>query len=713
MQWKSSRYKIEPMKLVKTIYFSTLTAYSSVLFNANPYYGFLIFLSTLFNPPAAFTGLLGILFSNLLALFLGVNEERIKKGLYGFNGLLVGLSVSLYHNVDMPMILVLFAAIVLLVFLTLAMEYIFSYFLGLPTLSIPFVFVSIIIYFAFYDYHAFTPRTTYMFPYDSYFPEIPFYLKYYIKSLGGIFFQSSPWAGLLIVFILFVSSRIAFLLSVIGFSVGMLFHVALNGNINDLSTGVVGFNYILSAIAVGGIFLIPAPSTFLLAVLAAMVSALISSFTKVFFVQFNIPVLALPFTTVTLLFIYATRLLRNKNFISVDFLPGLPEANLDYYKTRLQRFGISGLYIRLPFSGKWKVSQGYNGKYTHQDSWKESLDFMAIDSEGKIRKGKDDTLEDFYTYGLTVLAPCAGRVIKVIKHLEDNKLGEVDTKNNWGNLVVIEHTPFLYSHLSHLLKNSISVKEGDYVGVGSKLGLAGNSGRSLEPHIHLHFQSTPELGSSTIPVSFTQYQTEIESKTQIYFNQIPAENSTVSNLHSDFNMKNFFSLPPGDEINVSLTKNDDKIQLEKWKIQLDLLGNRFLEDEKGNRVYFYSSLDYFSCLDYIGKKNSGLFFFYLSSYRIPFIHLTSNWKDKMSYKYFSSIPVRLMKDLVHPFSDSVGMEWLGEMVEKDGKSNINIKVLQNNNTIVYELNVIPEFSAPGVVEIKSNEGDQWILRKVN
>lgn len=60
----------------------------------------------------------------------------------------------------------------------------------------------------------------------------------------------------------------------------------------------------------------------------------------------------------------------------------------------------------------------------------------------KIRKGKDDTLEDFYTYGLTVLAPCAGRVIKVIKHLEDNKLGEVDTKNNWGNLVVIEHTPF-------------------------------------------------------------------------------------------------------------------------------------------------------------------------------------------------------------------------------------------------------------------------------
>ena len=700
------------MKFLKTIFFSTLTAYSSVLFNANPYFGFFIFLSTLFNPPAAFTGLLGILFSNLLALFLGVNEERIKKGLYGFNGLLVGLSVSLYHNVDFNLVLMLFAAIVLLVFLTLALEYMFSYFFGLPALSIPFVFVSIIIYFSFYDYHAFTSRESYTFPFDSYFPEIPFYIKYYIKSLGGIFFQSSPWAGLIIAFILFVSSRIAFLLSVLGFSVGMLFHVTLSGSITDLSAGVVGFNYILSAIAVGGIFLIPSPGTFLLAALAAMVSALISSFTKVFFVQFNIPVLALPFTSVTLLFIYATRLLRNRNFVSVDFLPGLPEANLDYYKTRLQRFGISGLYIRLPFSGKWKVSQGYGGKYTHQDSWKESLDFMAIDADGKIRKGKDNSLEDFYTYGLTVLAPCAGRVIKVIKHLDDNKPGEVDTKNNWGNLVLIEHTPFLYSHISHLLKNSISVKEGDYIVAGTKLGLAGNSGRSSEPHIHLHFQPTPELGSSTIPVSFTQYQIEIESRTSIYFNEIPSEDSVVSNLHSDFNLKNFFSLPPGEEIAISLVKNESKLILEKWKVQLDLLGNRYLEDEKGNRVYFYSSLDYFSCLDYIGNKNTGLFFFYMANYRIPFIHIASNWKDRMSYKYFSSLPIRLFKDLLHPFSDSVGFEWQGEMNEQEGNLKLYVKILQNNDTILYELSMFPDFSAPGVIEVQNKEGDKWILKKV-
>ena len=700
------------MNFLKTIYFGTLSAYSSILFSPSPYLGLLIFFATLFNWEAGAMGLLGIIFSILVAMFLGVHEERIKKGSLGFNGLLVGLSINLYHNVDFTLIFILFAAIVLLVFLTIALEYAFSYFLGLPILSIPFVIVSVVVYFSFYDYNGLNFRTTnHDFPYDPFFPQSFNYMLYYFKSLGGIFFQSSPWAGLCFALILFASSRIAFLLSIIGFITGITFHILLQGKMGNISAGSVGFNYILTAIAVGGIFLVPSPSTFLIAALASMVSALVSSFASVLFTPFGIPILALPFTSVTLLFIYTIKLLRNRNFVAVDFLPGAPESNLDYYKTRLQRFGVSGLYIRLPFSGKWKVSQGFNGKYTHRDAWKESLDFMAIDSEGNVRKGKENTCEDFYTYGLTVLAPCAGRVTKVVKHLEDNKPGEVDTKNNWGNFVLIEHTPFLFSHVSHFLKNSISVKEGDYVTAGTKIGLAGNSGRSLEPHIHLHFQSTPELGSSTIPVSFTQYQNETDGKTLIHFNEIPTEEQVISNLHSDFNLKNFYSLSPGEDFKISLTKNNTKTYTEKWKVHLDLLGNRFLEDEKDNRVYFYVSPDYFSCLDYIGKKNTALFFFYLASYRVPFINNSSQWKDRMSYKYFSSLPVRLVKDLIHPFSDSVGFEWQGEMIEKDTNLSLKVKVLRNTSIILYELDLSPDVSAPGVIQIKNREGDQWILKK--
>jgi urea transporter len=697
--------------ILKTLGISTLSAYSTVLFSGNLFLGFLIFCATLFNPPAALTGLLGILFSNLLAMFLGVYEERIRKGLYGFNGLLVGLSVSIYHQVDLNLIIILISAIILLVFVTLSLEYILAYFFGLPVLSIPFVIVSIILYLSFYDYKGLENKQIYVFPYDQYFPEIPFYIMYYLKSLGGIFFQSSPWSGLCIALVLLISSRIVFFLSILGFGLGLTFHILLNGNLDGIAIGNVGFNYILTAIGVGGFFLIPSPSTFVLAGFAAVASALVSSFTKIFLVQFNIPVFALPFTSVTLLFIYVARLLRNRKFVFVDFQPGSPERNLDYYKTRLKRFGESGFYIRLPFSGKWKVSQGYDGKYTHKDSWKESLDFMAIGPDGKLRKGAENTASDFYTFGLNVLAPSAGRVIKVVNHIEDNAVGSVDTKNNWGNLIMIEHAPYFYSQISHLQKNSILVKEGDYIQVGTKLGLAGNSGRSLEPHIHLHFQSNPEIGSSTIPVSFTQYQDESNQNIEIKFNSIPLENEIVNNLSPDFNLKNFFSLVPGEIIKVDFEKIGYQSFLDEWKINLDLMGNRFIEDDRNNRLYFISSLDYFACLDYIGKKNTSLFFFFLATYRIPFVRNQSHFADKISYKPFSSLFIRFFKDLIHPFSDTVGFVWKSEVKEENSNLYIDSSILGRNQKPVYELRLNPFNQPPGLIEVRDDGGNQWLLKR--
>ncbi|MCB1180251.1 MAG: urea transporter, partial [Leptospiraceae bacterium] len=690
------------MNVLKILFEATLKAYSTVLFSSSKWVGFFTLLATLFNLPTAITGFLGTLFSNLLALLLGVHEDRIKKGLYGFNGLLVGLSISLYHIVDFNLIVMLFAAIALLIFITLALEHVLGHFFGLPVLSVPFVLVSIITYLAFFNYNGFTVKKPTTFIYDSYFPELPEYALFYIKSLGAIFFQSSPWSGLMVAIIILVFSRIAFLLSIIGFTVGVLFHLLLEGNTIDISAGIVGFNYILTAIAVGGIFLVPELSTFLLAALATIISTLIASFTKIFLVSFNIPVLALPFTTVSLMFLYVARLLRNERLKVVDFLPGSPENNLDYYKTRMERFGKTGLYIRLPFSGRWKVSQGYNGKYTHKDLWKESLDFMAIGPNDALRKGKSNELSDYFTYQLPVLSPCNGRVVKVVNHLNDNPVGELDTKENWGNLVLLEHTPFLFSQLSHLKKESIMVKEGDYVIAGTKLGLAGNSGRSPEPHIHLHFQVTPEIGSFTTPVTFTQYMQNDGDASEIHFNSIPEENDVITNVTADFNMKSFFSLAPGQEYTIEIKKDSDKIVKEKWYAGVDFWGNRYMEDQKNNRIYFFLGQDYFACLDYNGSKGTALFIFYLAVYRIPFSSGKSIWSDRMSYKHFSTPSVRLFKDLIQPFSDWVAFKWKARLDYGESGFILKSEVVKNNGSILYEVEMELDSSIPGIVRAKNN-----------
>jgi murein DD-endopeptidase MepM/ murein hydrolase activator NlpD len=57
--------------------------------------------------------------------------------------------------------------------------------------------------------------------------------------------------------------------------------------------------------------------------------------------------------------------------------------------------------------------------------------------------------------------------------------------------------------MAHLKKDSITVKRGDLVRRGQRLGLCGNSGNSSGPHLHLQVQSQSDLeaeGTETFPV---------------------------------------------------------------------------------------------------------------------------------------------------------------------------------------------------------------------
>lgn len=181
------------MNLIKLLLEANLKAYSTVLFSSQSLVGFLILLTTFLNPQAGITGLLGAILSNLIAYLLGVHEDRIKKGLYGFNGLLFGLSISLYYEINISLLLMLLAACVVLIFVTLALEHSLGFFFGLPVLSIPFVIISIMVYLAFYNYQGFTLKSNYEpLKIDSYFPVLPSHINFYFKSFGAIFFNRVP-----------------------------------------------------------------------------------------------------------------------------------------------------------------------------------------------------------------------------------------------------------------------------------------------------------------------------------------------------------------------------------------------------------------------------------------------------------------------------------------------------------------------------------------
>jgi len=64
----------------------------------------------------------------------------------------------------------------------------------------------------------------------------------------------------------------------------------------------------------------------------------------------------------------------------------------------------------------------------------------------------------------------------------DGKVIITDDKNDYGRYIILAHPDgykSLYAHLS-----VISVKQGDKVIRGNKIGEVGNTGKSLTPHLH-------------------------------------------------------------------------------------------------------------------------------------------------------------------------------------------------------------------------------------
>ncbi|MEL5996039.1 M23 family metallopeptidase, partial [Hymenobacter segetis] len=149
--------------------------------------------------------------------------------------------------------------------------------------------------------------------------------------------------------------------------------------------------------------------------------------------------------------------------------------------------------------GAWTCTQGYlDGGPTHLGDWGQALDFAITDADGRTYHGSGLSLSDYYAYNKPVLAPADGVVEEVIQHIEDNAIGEVNTRQNWGNTVVLRHAPGLFTQLSHLRAHSVPVKVGDYVRRGDIIGTCGSSGRSPEPHLHFQVQATPYVGSRTL-----------------------------------------------------------------------------------------------------------------------------------------------------------------------------------------------------------------------
>lgn len=165
--------------------------------------------------------------------------------------------------------------------------------------------------------------------------------------------------------------------------------------------------------------------------------------------------------------------------------------------------------LRLPFEGEWFVFWGgrtiADNYHAAAPDQRFAYDFLIL-RDGASHTGDGTANEQYFCFGKPILAPGPGTVATAVDGIEDSKPGVMNETQPVGNHVVIDHGNGEFSFLAHLKKGSVRVKKGDKVQSGAPLGLCGNSGRSSEPHLHYHLQTTPvPFEGEGLPAQFLSY----------------------------------------------------------------------------------------------------------------------------------------------------------------------------------------------------------------
>lgn len=165
-------------------------------------------------------------------------------------------------------------------------------------------------------------------------------------------------------------------------------------------------------------------------------------------------------------------------------------------------FSYKTIWMDLPLSGKWNA---VNGRNDHHCMGKQfGFDFVTPEDmrlHENPEKGKANT-DHFTSLGKPLYAPADGIVVACSSGAKDYRRTFKPTIRKsdptWGDMsgnhVVIKTANEQFILLAHMLKDSLTVRKGDIVSAGDRIGSVGNSGNTTGPHLHIEvLDSEPDL----------------------------------------------------------------------------------------------------------------------------------------------------------------------------------------------------------------------------
>jgi murein DD-endopeptidase MepM/ murein hydrolase activator NlpD len=140
-----------------------------------------------------------------------------------------------------------------------------------------------------------------------------------------------------------------------------------------------------------------------------------------------------------------------------------------------------------------------------------AVDWEQVNAQGQIYSGPQEKLESYAIFGKPVLAVSDASVASVVDGQPEQTPGKypvnISLEEADGNCVILDLGGGRFAIYAHLQPGSIKVRKGDRVKLGQVLGLVGDTGNSVVPHLHFQVMDRDSsLGSNGLPYEIREFQ---------------------------------------------------------------------------------------------------------------------------------------------------------------------------------------------------------------
>ncbi|HWW47496.1 MAG TPA: urea transporter [Xanthobacteraceae bacterium] len=254
--------------------------------------------------------ILGTAVATASAWLFGAPSDKVRHGLAGFNGTLTGIGLAFSLEHDALLFVYVIVASVFVTIVTAAIKDIFGA-KGYP-LTGPFVLTTWIFVSPLLSYERLHGAAA-LGAQHALSGAVPTFTQLSITDLGAgflngvaqVMLQQNALTGAIFLVAIAINSRLSCAVAALGSLIGLGVALLLGAAPIAISEGLFGFNGVLTAIAIGGVFFPMRALTAVLAVLAVCVSTILYGSFSSAFALLQVPVLTAPFVLTTWLFLLA------------------------------------------------------------------------------------------------------------------------------------------------------------------------------------------------------------------------------------------------------------------------------------------------------------------------------------------------------------------------------------------------------------------------